>query len=86
MAKRKITVTVDESVVEEAQLLGVDNLSAVVNEALTAHVARLARHAALGQLLDDWDGRLGPVPEAATADARAALAELDGDVEGRVSA
>ena len=41
MAKRKITVTVDEGLVEQAQRLGVDSLSAVVNEALTAHVERL---------------------------------------------
>lgn len=78
MAKRKITVTVDEAIIEEAQRLGVENLSAVVNEALAAHVDRLGRRAALGQLLDDWDRELGPVPEAAMADARAAFDELDG--------
>ncbi|HEX7277066.1 MAG TPA: type II toxin-antitoxin system CcdA family antitoxin [Acidimicrobiales bacterium] len=78
MAKRKITVTVDEAVIEEARRLGVENLSAVVNDALAAHVDRLARHAALGQLLADWDRELGPVPEAALAEARAALDELDG--------
>ncbi len=78
MAKRRITVTVDAGLVDEAQLLGIDNLSAVVNEALAAHVDRLARRAALGQLLDDWDRELGPVPEAAMADARAAFDELDG--------
>ena len=82
MAKRKITVTVDVGLVEEAQLLGIENLSAVVNEALAAHVDRLARRAALRQLLDDWDRELGPVSEAALADARAAFDEVDGDGRG----
>ncbi len=78
MAKRKITVTVDTGLVEEAQLLGIENLSAVVNEALTAHVDRLARRAALRQLLDEWDLELGPVSDAAIADAQDAFDEVDG--------
>jgi len=87
MAKRKITVTVDEQVVEQAQALGVGpSLSAVVNDALVAHVDRLARRAALGELLDSWDGRLGPVPEADVAAARAAFDELDGVATGRGAA
>jgi post-segregation antitoxin (ccd killing protein) len=55
MAKRKITVTVDEGLLETVQDLGNLNLSSVVNEALGRHVDRLARRAALGQLLDSWD-------------------------------
>lgn len=86
MAKRKITVTVDAGLIEEAQLLGIENLSAVVNEALTAHVDRLARRAALRQLLDDWDRELGPVSEAALADAHAAFDQVDGTGEGRGAA
>ncbi|MGH8886355.1 MAG: type II toxin-antitoxin system CcdA family antitoxin [Egibacteraceae bacterium] len=82
MAKRKITVTVDEGLVEEAHLLGVESLSAVVNEALAAHVERLARRAALRQLLDDWERELGPVSEAAATEARATFDELDGTAEG----
>ncbi|MGH2706691.1 MAG: type II toxin-antitoxin system CcdA family antitoxin [Actinomycetota bacterium] len=53
MAKRKITVTVDEDLVELARRLGVETLSGVVNEALAAHLERLARRAALRQLLED---------------------------------
>ncbi|MEA2901792.1 MAG: Post-segregation antitoxin CcdA [Actinomycetota bacterium] len=83
MAKRKITVTVDEAVVDEAQRLGIDNLSAVVNEALTAHVDRLARRAALRQLLDEWDAEMGPVSEAALAAAREAFDDLDGTSTSR---
>jgi post-segregation antitoxin (ccd killing protein) len=87
MAKRKITVTIDEEVVEQAQALGIGpSLSAVVNDALTAHVERLARLAALGELLDSWDERLGPVPDAATDTARHAFDELDGVSAGRQGA
>lgn len=86
MAKRKITVTVDEEIVEQAHLLGVESLSAVVNEALTVHVERLARRAALRELLDTWEREFGPVSEAAAADARAAFDELDGVAEGRGAA
>jgi post-segregation antitoxin (ccd killing protein) len=85
MAKRKITVTVDEGLVEQAQLLGVESLSAVVNEALAAHVERLARREALRRLLDDWDLEHGPVSDAAATEARAAFDELGSD-EGRGAA
>jgi len=78
MAKRKITVTVDEGLVEAAQRLGVESLSAVVNEALAGHVERLAQRAALRQLLDDWEREFGPVPDAAMAEARQAFDDLDG--------
>lgn len=72
MAKRKITVTVDEDLVQSVQALGSESLSAVVNDALAAEVERRARAAALGRLLAEWDAALGPVSEdAAVAAARA---------------
>lgn len=83
MAKRKITVTVDEEVVERARELGAPHLSAVVNEALAAHVDQLARRAALRELLDSWDDQLGPVSDEATAAAGRAFDELDGAVAGQ---
>lgn len=86
MAKHKITVTVDAGTLEQAQALGVQNLSAVVDEALEIHVQRLARHAALRELLDDWDRTAGPVPEADRDAARAAFDELDSLIDGRRSA
>lgn len=86
MGKRKVTVTVDESIVEQVRLLGDDNLSALVNAALGAHVERLARRAALGDLLDSWDEQLGPVPTAEADAARAAFDELDGHTSTRASA
>lgn len=86
MAKRKITVTVEASTLDQAQALGVQNLSAVVDEALEIHVERLARQAALRELLDRWDRELGAVPEAESAAACAAFDELDGLAGERHSA
>ena len=85
MAKRKITVTVDSGILEQAQALGVQNLSAVVDEALEIHVQRLARQAALRELLDRWDLELGPVPEVDRDEARAAFDELDSLTDRRRS-
>jgi predicted transcriptional regulator len=83
MAKRKITVTIDEDLVERAHQLGEDtSLSAVMNEALAAHVERLSRLAALQDLLDSWERRFGPVGEHARAEAGAAFDELDGLADG----
>jgi hypothetical protein len=77
MAKRKITVTVDEELVETVQAAGGESLSAVVNAALAQEVERRARRAALGRLLAEWEAAAGPVSEAAAGDARAAFDELD---------
>lgn len=77
MAKRKITVTVDADLVEELRA-GEEAMSAVVNQALAAHFERRARHAALGDLLAEWESRLGPVSEVAATAARVAFDEADG--------
>lgn len=77
MAKRKITVTVDADLVDELRA-GEEAMSAVVNQALAAHYERRARQAALGDLLAEWESRLGPIPEHAAAEARAAFDEADG--------
>lgn len=77
MAKRKITVTVDEDLVEAVQTLGAGSLSGVVNTALAAEVDRRARAAALAQLLAGWDEAYGPVPDHLAADAAAAFDDLD---------
>lgn len=78
MAKRKITVTVDEALVAAAQELGDTSLSAVVNMALFHEVDRRARAQALRLLVERWEADLGPVPEGDMATARAAFDELDG--------
>jgi post-segregation antitoxin (ccd killing protein) len=85
MAKRKISVTVDEELVEFAERSGTP-VSALVNEALVEHLDRLARHAALGELLARWDAAAGPVDEADLADAAAAFAEADGTLGRRATA
>lgn len=78
MAKRKITVTVDEGLVRTVQVLGAESLSSVVNAALANEVDRRARAAALARMLDEWDADFGTVPaEAATAAAAAAFDDLD---------
>jgi hypothetical protein len=77
MAKRKITVTVDEELVEAVQSLGREPVSAVVNAALAREVDRRARAAALGRLLADWDEAFGPVPGAEQAAAAAAFDDAD---------
>jgi hypothetical protein len=86
MAKRKITVTVEAAILEQAQSLGVQNLSAVVDEALALHVERLARQAALRELLDAWDREIGLVSDSEQAAARIAFDELDGLADGRRTA
>lgn len=77
MAKRKITVTVDEDLVQSVQALGSESLSAVVNDALAAEVERRARAAALGRLLTEWDAAFGPVSEDAAAAAADAFDDAD---------
>jgi hypothetical protein len=78
MAKRKITVTVDEELVDLAHALGDDaSLSGVVNDALGGHVERLGRLAALRELLDGWDAAHGPTSTQAEEAARAVFDELD---------
>lgn len=85
MAKRKITVTVDEEIVDLIRSEGAENLSAVVNRALREYADRLDRRIGLRELLDEWDERLGPIPEEHLAWARAAFDELDGPVVDEIT-
>jgi hypothetical protein len=63
--------------VELVQQLGAESLSSVVNVALAAEVDRMARAAALGRLLEEWDEAFGPIDDAAAEDARVAFDDLD---------
>ena len=54
-----------------------NNLAVVARLPLDIHVERLARQAALRELLDTWDREVGPVPESEQVAARAAFDELD---------
>jgi hypothetical protein len=76
MAKKKITVTVDEDLVAFIHQAGGESLSAVVNAALANEIERRGRHAALGELLAHWEALDGPVLPELAADARAAFDEV----------
>lgn len=78
MAKRKVTVTVDEDLLDIVRLQGSENLSAAINEALAEHAHRIGRLAALRSQLDHWDAAFGPVSAKAEREARRAFDELDG--------
>jgi Arc/MetJ family transcription regulator len=78
MAKRKITVTVDEAILAAIETLGVENLSSTVNAALAAEVETLGHRTALGVLLDHWDSLYGAVSSADLEAAASAFGELDG--------
>jgi post-segregation antitoxin (ccd killing protein) len=77
MVKRKITVTVDEELIDAARL-GSESLSAVVNVALAAEVDRRARAAALARTLADWEAEHGAVDDRALLAAARAFDDLDG--------
>lgn len=85
MAKKKVSVTIDEELLELANLSGTP-VSVLVNTALGEHLDRLARQAALADLLQRWDSLLGPIDESERADIRAAFAEADGDLDQRATA
>ncbi|MGN6695993.1 MAG: hypothetical protein ACTHN0_17580 [Aquihabitans sp.] len=78
MAKRKVTVTVDEELLELLHDQGSENISAAVNTALAEHAERMGRLAALRRQLDEWDAQFGPVSAKAALAARQAFDELDG--------
>jgi hypothetical protein len=81
MAKRKITVTVDENLVEAVQALGTEPLSAVVNAALASELDRRSRAATLGRILADWDTTFGAVPDDIERAAAAAFDDVDASSE-----
>lgn len=77
MAKGKITVTVDDDLIELARAHS-ESVSGVVNTALREHFRLEAHRLALAHLLDEWDRTIGPPSDEAMGAARVALAELDG--------
>lgn len=78
MAKRKVTVTIDEELLDLLQEQGTENVSAAVNEALAEHAERVGRLAALRSQLDRWDRQFGPVSAKAEREAQRAFDALDG--------
>ena len=66
VAKRKVSVSLDEDLVAELET-GDEALSAQVNEAIRSEVERRRRNRLLGEMLDALDAALGPVDEAIIA-------------------
>jgi antitoxin CcdA len=63
LAKRKISVSLDQDLVKELEAVG-ESLSAQVNVALRAQLERRRRRRLLAELLDRLDEEHGPVDEA----------------------
>jgi predicted transcriptional regulator len=63
MAKEKVTLTLDGDVLRELRgLAGRRSLSAVVDRAIAAHVARMKHLAAVDEWLGELDREHGPIP------------------------
>lgn len=77
MSKRRITLSLDEDVVEALEAWGERSLSAAANTALREAVAKETHHRALLGWLDELDQQYG-VP---SADERAEAARLLDDLE-----
>ena len=60
--KRKISVSLDEDLVQELEASG-ENVSNQVNEAIRIDLEDRRRHRLLREWLDKLDEELGPVPE-----------------------
>ena len=76
MPKKKLTVTVDESILDDLNRLGFENVSATVNEALASMIERKLRLEALGRLVDDLITANGEPTAEHYAASEAAFAEL----------
>jgi len=62
LAKRKISVSLDEDLVAELEAVG-RSLSAQINAAVRAELERRRRQRRLTELLDQLDAEHGPVDE-----------------------
>ncbi|MGH8933788.1 MAG: hypothetical protein ACRDZO_24920 [Egibacteraceae bacterium] len=89
MAKHEITivsVAVDKDIVDEARLLGIEDIATVANKALREHVERLGRLAALDKWIEELDEKYGPPSEDAMVWAAAACDEAEAIADGRGAA
>ena len=74
---KRITLTLDEDIVEALQARGGRSLSAAVNEALREAIAKDAHHAALLEWLDELDASYGKGTPEDYAAAEALLCALE---------
>jgi predicted transcriptional regulator len=77
MNKRRVTVNLDEDVVEALEALGGRSLSAVANDALRQAVTLHAHRAALSRWLDELDDVHGRVTPEQAASIDALVEELE---------
>lgn len=77
MKKRRVTLNLDEDVVEALESLGASSLSAAANAALREAVKVEAHRAALQRWLDELDAKYGAPTAEQVAVADALLDELD---------
>ena len=80
MAKRKVTVTIDEEVLLALRRMSVTNVSATVNEALRGYLEE-SKEPDGPDLLEHWLKLYGPTSEADRVWACEAIAELDGELD-----
>lgn len=86
MKKRRVTLNLDEDVVQALQAAEGRSLSAVANEALRQAVTAEAHRAALLRWLDTLDERHGPPTQGDLAAADELLNQALGDHNGDESA
>jgi metal-responsive CopG/Arc/MetJ family transcriptional regulator len=60
--KRKVSVSLDEDLVEELEIGG-EGLSSQVNDAIRTELKRRRRHRLLGEMLSDFEKTHGAVEE-----------------------
>jgi Arc/MetJ-type ribon-helix-helix transcriptional regulator len=76
MSKRRITLTLDEDVVEALRTVGGDSMSAVANDALREALERRAHQAAVLEWLEEQYGTHGRPSESDYAAADAVLGQF----------
>lgn len=84
MNKRRVTLNLDEDVVEALEHVEGQSMSAVANEALRQAVAAAAHRAALLRWLDELDREFGAPSAADLEAADRLLDEVEGQVRGPV--
>jgi hypothetical protein len=86
MRKRRVTLSLDEDVVEALEAIDGPSLSAVANDALREVAAAAAHRRAMLAWLDELDAELGAPTPQQVAEAEALLEELGvvgpGDLSG----
>lgn len=78
MPKRRITITIDEDILEALEGFDGANVSAVASELLRTGIATKAHHRAMNDWLDELEAAFGPPSEAELAAADRLLDAAEG--------